>query len=57
MQTDDRGMGKLLEYIFSSEPGSFVFWGLIAFVILTRKNKSWVDHDAWIPFYRRDDEK
>ena len=57
MQEDDRGWWKFFEFLFSGEPGSFVFWGLAAFVFLTRKNKSWVDHDGWIPFYRRDDEK
>lgn len=55
MDGDDKGWDKFFAYLFSGEPGSFVFWGLLLFVILTRKNKSWIDHDAWIPFYRRDD--
>ena len=57
MQEDDRGWWTFFQFLFSGEPGSFVFWGLAAFVLLTRKNKSWTDHDGWIPLYRRDDEK
>lgn len=56
MEEDDRGLEKFLEFLFSGEPGSFVFWGLLAFVLLTWRNKSWIDHDAWIPGYRRDDD-
>ena len=56
MQEDDRGLMKFLEFLFSGEPVSFVFWGLALFVLLTRKNKSWIDHDAWILGYRKDED-
>lgn len=56
MHDDDRGVMKFLEFLFSGEPGSFVFWGLALFIFLTRKNKSWIDHDGWIPGYRRNED-
>lgn len=57
MQTvDDRGWDKFFEYLFSGEPGSFVFRGILAFVLITWKNKSWIDYDGWIPGYRRDED-
>lgn len=35
METTEKGWGKLLEFMVSGHPGSFVLWGLLGYALIS----------------------
>ncbi|SDJ07856.1 hypothetical protein [Lutimaribacter saemankumensis] len=53
MTQDDRGWGKLLKFMFSGAPGSFVLWGILVYGVWATFYTNWRDHDGGAPWHFR----
>ena len=55
---DDRGLEKLVEFMFSGAPGSFVLWGVLLYGVWATFYTNWQDHNGAAPWhYKKRDKK
>lgn len=53
MAEDHRGCGKLLEFMFSGSPGSFLLWGILVYGVWATFSTNWRDNDGGAPWHFR----